>query len=522
MRTHTPLLQQLHRTIRKALRPTVDREPSRRDFLRTATAVSAAGLSGRSGNAAPPAASSINVGIVGAGLAGLACADELRKAGIHAPLYEASDRAGGRCYSMSESSMFPGQVIERGGELIDNLHKTMLGYVKEFRLTLEDVGKQPGEVFYYFADVDKDKRIPEAKVVEEFRAFVPAMRSDLRKLSAAPTALGFTPADYHLDHTSLREYLDTRGAGPIVKRAIEQAYIAEYGRSTDEQSCLNFLLFIHADRRSKFTPFGVFSDERYHILEGNEAIATGLAARLQPGRVMTGQKLIAAEPSPNGNGGVRLTLSGMTVDHDVVVFAVPFSTLRCVDLSKLTLPNAKRNAIQTLGYGDNAKTMIGFTRPYWRDLGSDGTSYSNLNDHQATWETNPTRANATRAVLTDYAGGYRGDNLKNIPVQQAAQAFLNDLEYVFGGANQHVRRDSAANIAAHREHWPTNPFSRGSYTCYRPGQFTSIAGHEAPPVGNIYFAGEHTDSFYEWQGFMEGALRSGIAAAKAILSKKKK
>jgi monoamine oxidase len=41
-------------------------------------------------------------------------------------------------------------------------------------------------------------------------------------------------------------------------------------------------------------------------------------------------------------------------------------------------------------------------------------------------------------------------------------------------------------------------------------------------VGNIYFAGEHTDSFYEWQGFMEGALRSGIAAAKAILSKKKK
>jgi monoamine oxidase len=165
--------------------------------------------------------------------------------------------------------------------------------------------------------------------------------------------------------------------------------------------------------------------------------------------------------------------------------------------------------------------MMGFTRPYWRDLGSNGASYSTLNDHQATWETNPTRANATRAVLTDYAGGYRGDNLKNIPVQQAAQAFLNDLEYVFPGANQHVRRDSSANIAAHREHWPSNAFSRGSYTCYLPGQFTSIAGHEAPPVGNIYFAGEHTDSFYEWQGFMEGALRSGIAAAKAILSKKK-
>ena len=40
-----------------------------------------------------------------------------------------------------------------------------------------------------------------------------------------------------------------------------------------EQSCLNFLLFIHADRRSKFTPFGVFSDERYHVVDGNDRIA---------------------------------------------------------------------------------------------------------------------------------------------------------------------------------------------------------------------------------------------------------
>ena len=43
---------------------------------------------------------------------------------------------------------FPGQVVERGGELIDNLHKTMLGYAQRFGLAREDVNKQPGEVFY--------------------------------------------------------------------------------------------------------------------------------------------------------------------------------------------------------------------------------------------------------------------------------------------------------------------------------------------------------------------------------------
>ena len=42
---------------------------------------------------------------------------------------------------------------------------------------------------------------------------------------------------------------------------------------------------------------------------------------------------------------------------------------------------------------------------------------------------------------------------------------------------------------------------------------TTIADNEAKPVGNLYFAGEHTSSFYEWQGFMEGAALSGVRAA---------
>ena len=53
--------------------------------------------------------------------------------------------------------------------------------------------------------------------------------------------------------------------------------------------------------------------------------------------------------------------------------------------------------------------------------------------------------------------------------------------------------------------------------CNHPGYFTTIADNEAKPVGNLYFAGEHTSSFYEFQGFMEGAALSGIRAAREIL-----
>ena len=512
MRTHTPALDKLHRTLSKAMQPE-SATPSRRQFLRSAAAAVAA--SATSFAAAPP---TVDVAIVGAGLAGLACADELRKQGIRATIYEASQRAGGRCYSLRDSPLFPGQTIERGGEFIDNLHKTMLAYAQEFNLTLEDVAKQPGEVFYYFDGVSAS-RIPEAKVIEEFRAFVPAMRADLRRLSAEPTALSYTPEDQKLDWVSLREYLDTRRAGPIVRAAIEQAYIAEYGRSADDQSCLNFLLFMHADRRSKFTTFGVFSDERYHIVEGNDEIPRRIAARLQPGQIVHNRLLTAAALTPTGK--VKLTFqSGATATHDTVVLAIPFSTLRLADLSRLNLSVVKLNAIQKLGYGANSKMMVGFTRPYWRELGSNGSSYSTLPDHQATWETNPTLADNTRAVLTDYRSAERGSS--NPGTQEAAKRFLTSLDQVYPGAASFVRRIGVRNeVAAHLEHWPSNPLSRGSYTCYLPGQFTTIAGHEGTGAAPVYFAGEHSDSFYEWQGFMEGALRSGIAAAKAVVGKRR-
>jgi monoamine oxidase len=128
-----------------------------------AAAIGATTATPRRVSAARSAGPRLNVGIVGAGLAGLTCADQLKGAGIRATLYDAATRTGGRCFSLR--GLFPGQVAERGGEFIDNLHKTMLHYASRFGLALEDVSKEPGEVFYYFGG----QHVPEATVVDEFR-----------------------------------------------------------------------------------------------------------------------------------------------------------------------------------------------------------------------------------------------------------------------------------------------------------------------------------------------------------------
>ena len=467
---------------------------------------------------ARPLPSALSVGIVGAGLAGLACADALKARGIRASIYEADNRTGGRCWSLR--GFFPGQVAERGGELIDNLHKTMLGYAKRFGLALEDVNKQPGEVFYHFSG----QRYSEAAVVAEFRDFVSVMRIDLNRLSREVTANSHTPVDETLDRTNLLAYLEGQNgtgapAGPVAKAAIIAAYEAEYGLDVAEQSCLNFLLFIHADRRSKFTPFGVFSDERYHLIDGNDRITEGLARELT-GQVTYDRRLVQVNRLSDGR--IELTFQygtrTVTKTHDVAVLAIPFTSLREIELdASLAIPSSQLEAIRELGYGTNAKRMSGFSSRPWRALGSNGAAYAELTNVQATWETNPSRGTETRSVLTDYSSGARGAGLHPNAVQTEAQRFLTDLNQVFPGTLGAATRVQGQYLA-HLEHWPSNPLMKGSYTCYKPGQFTTIAGLEGLAVGNLLFAGEHTNSFYEWQGFMEGAALSGIAAAQSIIA----
>ena len=84
------------------------------------------------------------------------------------------------------------------------------------------------------------------------------------------------------------------------------------------------------------------------------------------------------------------------------------------------------------------------------------------------------------------------------------------VERVYPGCSRELTGKPA------RMHWPTYPWTKASYACYKPGQWTTIAGAEPVPVGNLYFAGEHCS--YDFQGFMNGAAQSGLDTAKAVMS----
>jgi monoamine oxidase len=254
----------------------------------------------------------------------------------------------------------------------------------------------------------------------------------------------------------------------------------------------------------------------FHVTEGNDAIATGLARTL-PSPVALGHRLVAVRKLASGRLRLTFDLGGRRIqnDFDAVVLTVPFSVLRNVQLhDSLQLPGWKRLAIDNATMSDNSKLMVGFGSSYWYlRHDSNGSGCSDRAALQSTWESNPSRGGEASGLLTQLVGGAQAKTMDPKRLQRHAAAFVNELERVLPGAQAAARRKANGDYLAHLENWSRNPFSKGAYSSHRPGYFTSIAHNEAKPVGNLLFAGEHTSSFYEWQGTMEGAANSGLRAA---------
>jgi monoamine oxidase len=443
------------------------------------------------------------VAIVGAGIAGLTAAWQLRKAGVPVRVFEAQSRVGGRMLSLRDH--FPdGQVIELGGELIDTDHVRIRALAAELGLVLDDLlaGDTDADTWWF-----DGRRIGEREIVE---AFVPVAL----RIEHALNQLGDNTLDIHdmdekfrgLDASSIAQWLDANGVSGWLRKLIDVAYTTEMGLEIDQQSALNFLTFIGKDDKEAFHVFGE-SDERFHVRGGNDLVPRTLASRMGDA-VETGHVLEALRSEGDG---VRLTFrrDGASVDIRArqVILALPATLLRQVRID-VPLPPVMRAAIDGMAYGTNAKLMIGYDRRVWRAQGANGASMADL-QYQTTWETSRKQA-GTAGTLVNFTGGRHGVELGQGTPRMQAEAATAQLERVFPGVAA-----ARTNAREARFHWPTHPWSLGSYLCLRPGDWSTLRG-ALGPADPVFFAGEHCA--LDTQGFMEGGCESGEAAASAVLA----
>lgn len=495
--------------IRRALRDAVGERFPRREFLKRTALL---------GIAALPIPLSVPMGargpvvILGGGLAGLSAAYRLSRGGVPCAVYEAQGRLGGRVRTLRNFTS-EGMFCELGAELVDSTHTELLGLAAELGVAIDDLrsGEQGlhGQHFYFGGQHYYENEMKQATA-----AIAPRLAADIARAFADPNTRevnykSHTPYAVAVDRISLAEYLHALNDGaPWMINAIETAFVSEFGADSSSQSALNLLTLITPEP-ANFSLYGD-SDEILRIREGSSSLVEALASRVEAQTpVHLDHRLVHIEEHA---GGLRLTFkvgSGTkVVDAGRVICTLPFSVLREVDgVSKLSLDPVKKRCIRELGYGVNSKQMVAYRSQFWRvgEGACSGYTFTDL-PAQVFWDTSHGQSGAG-GILTCFRGG-RENALAGAA---GLPGFLGDVEKIYPGS----RKLYASKQAFMR--WEIQPFARGSYACPAPGQYTSIMGSAGLPElgGRLLFAGEHVS--YQSQGYMNGAVETGFAAADSIL-----
>jgi monoamine oxidase len=507
----TPLFHRVQRLVGEVAAEAAPRSSrirfTRRQLLQASAAIGVTAVTASVAGRAV-AASGPRIVIIGAGLAGLTAAYSLRKAGYSATVYEASGRLGGRCWT-DRGTWADGQVSEHGGELIDQGHNQIRNLAQELGLDLVNLlAAEPNGTTdrYYFGGAV----YPYAQAKSDLQGIYQQLHSDA-SMAGFPTLYNsYTQRGLELDHMSVRDWINTYVPGGISSKLgqlLDAAYNIEYGAETTVQSSLNLIYLLAYQGAGNIRIFGK-SNEKYHVVGGNDLIVSRLAAAL-PGQIQLGTQLTAL--ADRGDGTWAVTVTGQktsTVVADQVILALPFSLLREVDLSRGNVPPVKRRAIAELPMGTNSKLQLQFSRRAWYDIGCNGATYADTG-YQNTWEVSRSQA-GTSGILVDYTGGTVGNAFGGKNVTQYAQRFLGQLEPVLPGITP------LWNGRAALDYWAGYPWTHGSYSYWAVGQYTTITGAEREPVGSCHFAGEHTS--IDFQGYLNGAVESGQRAASEVVT----
>lgn len=504
------------------------RAGAREERLTTRREAIAAGASVAAGAvlAGSPAASfaraltkqpSRRVAIVGAGLAGLRCAHMLWTAKPGEPIastvYEANpERVGGRCWTLRD--FFAGGLeTEHGGSFINSNQTAVRRLAAQLGLQEEilDGGDLPQgeEVFFIDGAVYTD-----AEAQADWSSF------GYEAFKAAANEQRTEAGEARLDAMSVPEWLDSSaiGASSRFGQLMQANTVTENGGDPTDQSALDLIGLLSGNRRSSLQPLPG-DDERFHIVGGNDQLVSGMLGALPPAAVQHDHALVAVRANADRTITLSFDVAGSTLDvaADFVVLALPFSTLRDVDLSKSGLSAAKRKAIRTMGMGSNAKVHLELTHKTWPALGFSGATYGEWHRLACAWDDCVQLGpNASPALFLGFPGGRVGasglSGAAHGPAPSADVAFvLGEIEHVFPGTS------AAYTGRAYEDHWALDPWVKGAYSYYRVGQAASYGRLAAAPEGRVLFAGEHTSIANI--GFLDGAVETGERAARRLLKR---
>ncbi len=391
--------------------------------------------------------------MIGAGLAGLSAADELARRGAKVEVLEARDRVGGRTWSIQAPN---GATIEMGAEFVLPGNDAVAALADELGLGLWDKGMRYGQ---------REARGGIGTSAEEIATAVSEVELAVERLAGRQT---------------VRELLDSLAIDAGAREVILARAEISSARSADEVPATDLTGLAHID-----------SEPSPSVAGGNQGLALALARRLGDA-VRVRDPVVLVEWSADG---VRVTTASAHVaEAERCVVAVPASVIGRIEFEP-PLPDAKREALAAVRYGHAAKLFVPLSEP--APIGA----VMNVPERYWCWvATGP--GDEPMALLSCFAGSPAA--LERLRIADGPDAWLDSVAAL---RPELALEPKAAVLCA----WDQDPWVRAAYSISPPPELTAAL---AEPVGPIAFAGEHLGGAFN--GLMEGAIRSGRAAAAAL------
>lgn len=444
-----------------------------------------------------PAPTPFDTLIVGAGIAGLACARTLAESGQRVCLVEATDRIGGRILTERVGD----QVIELGAEFVHGRPPELLALIEEAGLT---IAERTGTQLSF-----EDGRLTSASARSQTSAERDGMFKPLEQLRTY-TGPDLSFQDF-LDHSEFAHQNDLREAAT--------AYVEGFNAADATQISARALGIQQTAEEA------IEGDRVAHIREGYDRLPHFLAGRF----LSAGGELRLSTPVEAihwGTGRVALETTAGEFAARRAVLTLPLGVLQAGTVRIVPEPRALLEAASLMRMGPVCRFTLVFREPFWQTLPpSPPLTAPDLHDlsflfdfgelPSVWWSAHPERTpagNATRS-LTGWVGGPRSRELLGTSSAALATLGCRALARIFTHPETEVL-DLLEGCLTHD--WSADARSLGSYSYVAVGGADASARMSQPIEHTLYIAGEHTDTTGHW-GTVHGALRSGLRAARQVL-----
>ncbi|WP_454812875.1 flavin monoamine oxidase family protein [Paenarthrobacter nitroguajacolicus] len=420
-----------------------------------------------------------DVVVIGAGLAGLITARELSNRGHAVVVLEARARPGGRIYTEHRL----GQKLELGGNWLHWTQPHVWAEVTRYGL---EVSRGPrSEETYWLAG----SRVRRGNLDDFMKLINPGMTrllEDTVKWLPRPDAPLTVETLAAVDQYSLQEMLDKLDLSEDERNANEAAWVGHFNAPLNQCAYVNALRW--AAGSSGHWQLMHEASAIYRLKDGNDELVKAIAEDTTADIRLNSP---VSRVEHNGGGCTVTYGNGHQIRGKKAVITLPVNILLKLDI-RPALSEGKLAASREGTASQGVKAWIrvkGPIKPFFAYSGQDKP----LSVIRTEFVSN------TDAVLVGFgADRNRIDVTNTEQVQDAIRVWRDDLEVIESTGHD----------------WGADPYAEETWLVQRPGQLTKYHAAQQASEGALHFASGDTANI--WAGFFDGAIESGLRAARTV------